>query len=91
MSWSFGSSFIGHGICLLGRHSNMKQAAVEIKVRQNGPYRVTGPVRVVDADGNEYDLAPYTKNGSIVLCRCGGSKTKPFCDKSHVEACFRAE
>jgi CDGSH-type Zn-finger protein len=64
--------------------------SVEIKVRANGPYRVTGPVRVVDADGNEIDLAPHTKDGSIVLCRCGQSKTKPFCDKSHATACFRA-
>ena len=63
---------------------------VEIKVRANGPYKVTGDVRLVDADGNAIDTAPHTKEGSIVLCRCGSSKTKPFCDKSHKAACFRA-
>jgi CDGSH-type Zn-finger protein len=62
---------------------------VEIKVRDNGPYKVTGDVRVVDAAGNEIDTAPHTKDGTIVLCRCGASKTKPFCDKSHAEVCFR--
>lgn len=63
---------------------------VEIKVRDNGPYKVTGDVRLVDAAGNEIDTAPYEKNGSIVLCRCGESRTKPFCDRSHVgAACFR--
>ena len=29
---------------------------VVIKVRHNGPYKVTGPVTLIDADGNEYDI-----------------------------------
>ena len=61
---------------------------VEIKVRENGPYLVTGPVRVVDADGNEYTPNPEKKN--IALCRCGGSTTKPFCDGRHSERGFEA-
>jgi CDGSH-type Zn-finger protein len=68
----------------------MTDEIVEIKVRQNGPYKVTGPVRLIDADGNEFDLAPHTKDGSIVLCRCGASKTKPFCDKTHSKLGFEA-
>jgi CDGSH-type Zn-finger protein len=63
---------------------------VEIKVRANGPYKVTGNVRLVDAGGNEIDTAPHEKDGTIVLCRCGASNTKPFCDKSHKTTCFRA-
>ena len=63
---------------------------VEIKVRANGPYKVTGEVRLVDAEGNEIETAPHEKDGTIVLCRCGQSKTKPFCDKSHKAICFRA-
>ena len=62
---------------------------VEIKVRANGPYKITGEVRLLDADGNEIDTAPHVKDGTIVLCRCGHSKTKPFCDKSHKTICFR--
>ena len=31
-------------------------AAVTIKVRENGPYRVTGPFHLVDTDGNAYEL-----------------------------------
>jgi CDGSH-type Zn-finger protein len=62
--------------------------SVEIKVRADGPYKVTGEVRLVDADGNEIDTAPHSKDGTIVLCRCGRSKTKPFCDKSHKAICF---
>lgn len=60
---------------------------VEIKVRADGPYKVTGPVRVVDADGVAFQLPAGT---SIVLCRCGHSQTKPFCDASHRRVGFVA-
>jgi CDGSH-type Zn-finger protein len=61
---------------------------VIIKVRHNGPYKVTGPVTVLDADGKEYDLA---EQGEVVaLCRCGGSTTKPFCDGTHSKIGFEA-
>lgn len=60
---------------------------VEIKVRANGPYRVRGPIRLIDADGNEYDIA---EGETIALCRCGGSTTKPFCDSTHSKIGFEA-
>jgi CDGSH-type Zn-finger protein len=63
---------------------------VEIKVRHCGPYRITGAIRLIDADGNEYDLEPHMKNGTIALCRCGGSSTKPFCDGTHKKNGFDA-
>ena len=63
----------------------MKQ--VVIKARRNGPYKVTGPVTIVDADGNEFEIP---EGDGIVLCRCGGSKTKPFCDKTHSQIGFEA-
>jgi CDGSH-type Zn-finger protein len=55
---------------------------VTIKVRENGPYLVTGPVTLTDSDGNVYDLA---EGKGLALCRCGRSSTKPFCDKTHRE------
>lgn len=58
---------------------------VEIKVRDDGPYKVTGPVRLIDADGNEFEVEA---GRAIVLCRCGQSRTKPFCDASHKENGF---
>ena len=61
---------------------------VEIKVRESGPYKVTGPITLIDADGNEYELPDDGK--PVVLCRCGQSATKPFCDKSHREVGFDA-
>jgi CDGSH-type Zn-finger protein len=60
---------------------------VVIKVRKNGPYKVTGPVTLIDADGTEYELPP---GDGIVLCRCGASQTKPFCDKTHSKLGFEA-
>jgi hypothetical protein len=30
---------------------------VVIKARLNGPYKITGPVTITDADGSEYDLS----------------------------------
>jgi 3-phenylpropionate/trans-cinnamate dioxygenase ferredoxin subunit len=62
-------------------------ADVEIKIRASGPYLVRGPVVLRDADGNELDLKGQE---TIVLCRCGGSTTKPFCDGTHSKIGFLA-
>lgn len=61
---------------------------VVIKARENGPYKVTGPVRIIDVDGNEYDLSD--KGEAVALCRCGGSQAKPFCDGTHKRIGFQA-
>jgi CDGSH-type Zn-finger protein len=61
---------------------------VVIKARENGPYKVTGPVTVIDVDGNEYDLSDMGE--TVALCRCGGSTTKPFCDGTHSKIGFAA-
>jgi CDGSH-type Zn-finger protein len=63
-------------------------AEVEIKVRENGPYKVTGPIRLIDADGNVFELPDDGR--PVALCRCGASQTKPFCDKSHSRIGFEA-
>lgn len=60
---------------------------IEIKVRDDGPYKVTGPVRLIDPDGAEIDVPA---GDTIVLCRCGRSETKPFCDGSHGPQGFRS-
>jgi CDGSH-type Zn-finger protein len=68
---------------------------VEIHVRPNGSLKVYGPVRLVDVDGNPYDLEAWRKQDQhgerIKLCRCGHTKTPPFCDESHVEVGFASE
>jgi CDGSH-type Zn-finger protein len=61
---------------------------VEIKTRENGPYRITGPVTLIDADGTEFELPDDGR--PLALCRCGGSSTKPFCDGTHKTNGFKA-
>ena len=60
---------------------------VKITPTDNGPYLVEGPVRVVDADGAAYDI---TEQRTIFRCRCGNSRTKPFCDGTHETLHFEA-
>jgi CDGSH-type Zn-finger protein len=65
-------------------------AEVKVTIRKNGPYRVETPeggLKLVDADGNEYNLQGKT---IFALCRCGGSVTKPFCDGTHSKIGFQA-
>jgi len=61
---------------------------VTITVRANGPYKIIAPVRIVDPEGGEFELPP---GDAIVLCRCGHSRTKPFCDATHRRVGFVAD
>ncbi|MGP4017855.1 CDGSH iron-sulfur domain-containing protein [Saccharopolyspora sp. 5N708] len=63
------------------------EPAVVIKTVDNGPYQVKGPVRVVDHENNAFDLGP---GRTRLLCRCGLSAKKPFCDGSHAREGFAA-
>ena len=54
---------------------------VTIRVRDNGPLLIEGPITVMDAEGKSFAI-PANKP-AIALCRCGASANKPFCDGSH--------
>lgn len=49
-----------------------------IYVAPDGPYIVTGAPALVDTE-----RAQGASTEHYTLCRCGGSKNKPFCDGSH--------
>ncbi len=49
-----------------------------IQARPNGPYLVKGVDDLRDAAGQPIGHEPV-----FALCRCGGSKNKPFCDSTH--------
>ena len=59
---------------------------VEIRIQDDDSLEITGDVDLLDADGNAYN-----QHGKIRLCRCGASKTKPFCDDTHVEINFESK
>ena len=63
-------------------------ADVEITIRNNGPYSVTGPIRLLDADGKAVDISGRER---VSLCRCGGSSRKPFCDGTHGKIGFQGD
>ena len=56
---------------------------VKISAKVNGPYLVQGPIVLVDRDGHVIEPPPAKTPGTIKLCSCGHSETKPFCDASH--------
>ena len=55
----------------------------EIEIEKNGPYWVTGIAPPVP------QLAEGGTDEKFVLCRCGLSGNKPFCDGSHRDAKWR--
>jgi len=68
---------------------------LKIKITKNGPYIVSGHVPlsektiVVHGHVNEYtDGKTFPVEETYALCRCGHTKTPPFCDGSHEHAHF---
>ena len=55
-----------------------------IRVTRNGPYAVTGGIALKDTE-----FCAGAARDRYVLCRCGASKNKPFCDGAHRAARFR--
>jgi CDGSH-type Zn-finger protein len=69
----------------------------KIKVSKNGPYLVSGRIPLVEqiivTDAEEIPVEWRAGNGyssleDCALCRCGQSKSKPFCDGTHIEVNF---
>ncbi|GAA1499266.1 CDGSH iron-sulfur domain-containing protein [Paeniglutamicibacter kerguelensis] len=54
-------------------------ARARITICPQGPLVIRGTFDIVDGDGQPVD--PH--RGTVALCRCGGSKIKPFCDGTH--------
>ncbi len=65
-----------------------KQPEVTITAKNNGPFRVEGPIKLVDAQGDAWNLEGKP---AISLCRCGASANKPFCDGSHNKVGFQSQ
>jgi uncharacterized Fe-S cluster protein YjdI len=75
----------------LSYYRNEEQQAVSelpahavIEVTENGPLAISGSALIMFSDGTEQTCGPKT-----VLCRCGHSGNKPFCDGSHSRIGFK--
>ena len=58
-------------------------APVTVTPTRNGPLQVRGPLTLRDASGTTVFVE------SAYLCRCGGSRNKPYCDGTHVKIGFK--
>ena len=76
--------------------SEESQPTPKIVIQENGPYEVTGePILTKRAQSEsihgeplDWDLvgaedADYKRRERYLLCRCGQSNAKPYCDGTH--------
>ncbi len=61
--------------------------AVVITPYRDGPLIVRGPFRLIDEQAEPIE----NRRSPVALCRCGKSRTKPFCDGTHKLSRFRTE
>ncbi len=61
---------------------------IKINCMKNGPYEILGKAVITDANGK---VLSSDEKEAYYLCRCGGSKNKPFCDGTHSRIHFLSE
>lgn len=73
------------------------KSAIRVVVSKDGPYLVQGGIPLskqtiaTDAEGGSeawVEGKTYPAQDKYALCRCGHSKTKPFCDGTHAKIGF---
>lgn len=65
---------------------SVRNGPLKVDPQRNGPLRITGNLEICAGTGR---VVKRVENA--VLCRCGQSKSKPFCDGSHRAAGFEAD
>ena len=63
----------------------VRDGPVEIAPEVDGPLQVSGGLEIVSGTGRTVDRVTRAR-----LCRCGGSRNKPFCDGTHKRIGFRS-
>jgi CDGSH-type Zn-finger protein len=61
---------------------------VKISCRQRGPLVVEfapGELELIEPSGQPRELGDVRR---VLLCRCGASKSRPYCDGSHHRVAF---
>lgn len=62
-------------------YAGQREPAIE--VTQDGPYRISGGIALVDGDGGDVARNAGASAEHYALCRCGHSQNKPFCSGMH--------
>jgi CDGSH-type Zn-finger protein len=79
------------------QNSSTLEDKFRIRVRKNGPYSVSGAVPLfsstIECDGSGIPSTwvfgqKLKTSKNYLLCRCGQSSNKPFCDSSHLKVNF---
>jgi CDGSH-type Zn-finger protein len=74
-----------------------KDQGMKITVTKDGPYQVEGSIPIIrqtmvsDGEGGSEEWVEgdhLESESTYLLCRCGQSKNKPFCDSSHLTSGF---
>ena len=73
--------FLDAGTVLEKNISDVSKGKLRITVYPKGPYALSGPFILKDSD-NDIRL----QSEKAVLCGCGSSKKRPFCDGRHVKS-----
>ena len=63
-----------------------RDGALELRPQKNGPLVIRGNVEVISGTGRAIRRAE-----NLMLCRCGGSANKPYCDGTHARIGFIAD
>ena len=63
----------------------VRGGALAVTPTVNGPLKAVGPLEVISGTGHTLN-----RSTELYLCRCGQSKSKPYCDGSHKAAGFVA-
>jgi len=74
---------------LLGLPTDMlatRDGRIDIEPEPDGPLQLRGNLEVLSGTGRMVCRVAQAR-----LCRCGGSRTKPFCDGSHARNGFHAD
>jgi CDGSH-type Zn-finger protein/uncharacterized Fe-S cluster protein YjdI len=62
-----------------------RDGPVGVRPQKNGPLLVNGNMEFISGTGRT-----FRKTESAMLCRCGASANKPFCDGSHARVGFKS-
>jgi CDGSH-type Zn-finger protein/uncharacterized Fe-S cluster protein YjdI len=63
----------------------VRDGPIEIAPQTDGPLMVRGNMEFISGTGRMFARLTAAR-----LCRCGGSKNKPFCDDTHVKIGFKS-